>query len=231
MRYFVYKTTCLPTLKYYIGVHSEVRQSDGYIGFGVCSDGTAISLKKKGVKSAFIDSVVKYGYKNFKREIIKEFNTKEEAYDYEKLLVNNDLLKDKACLNIRLGGFGGRILSACKPTKIMECSTGRIFEFESKSDCEAFLGVKNISGKKRFLKNSYVLYGFNEPISLKKPNEDPIFFHDIYVASSYTKLGIFDLRRLLNKSRKSSKGWFLSDFDFKSSFYKNAKKIRKHGLQ
>jgi hypothetical protein len=47
MRHFVYKTTCTPTGKYYIGVHSERRASDGYIGCGICSDGSAKSLKRK----------------------------------------------------------------------------------------------------------------------------------------------------------------------------------------
>ena len=70
MRSFVYKTTCVINNKYYIGVHSESRISDGYIGCGICSDGTAKILKRKGVKSAFIDSVIKYGYKNFKREMV-----------------------------------------------------------------------------------------------------------------------------------------------------------------
>ena len=102
MRYFIYKTTCVPTGKYYIGVHSERRKSDGYIGCGVCSDGTAIALKSKGVKSAFIDSVIKYGYKNFKREVLIEFDSSEDAYDYEANLVDSKLVNDPNCLNIKL---------------------------------------------------------------------------------------------------------------------------------
>lgn len=41
MRHYIYKTTCIPSGKYYYGVHSERRISDGYIGCGVFSNGTA----------------------------------------------------------------------------------------------------------------------------------------------------------------------------------------------
>lgn len=227
MRYFVYKTTCDLNGKYYIGVHSEKRQSDGYIGCGVSSDGTAISLKNKKVKSAFVDSVIKYGYKNFTREIIQEFDSVEEAYKLEIELVNKETLNDELCLNIRLGGIGGKILNSCKPIEILDCKTGEIICFESNSECALFLGLKNISGKKRFLKNNYVLKGEEVPINIKRVNENPIYFHDIYEASKFIGVNVFSIRRLLSKERKSCKGWFLEEFDFESSFYKNAKTIRK----
>jgi hypothetical protein len=208
--------------------------SDGYIGCGVCSDGTAVNLKNKGVKSAFIDSVIKYGYKNFTREILKEFDFLEEAYKFEQDIVNKDVVNDKNCLNIRLGGTGGRVISSCKPIEILECNTGKTISFESQSDCAAFLGVKNISGKKRFLKNNYVVKGYEVPISIKKATESPISFYDIHQACKHTGISAHSLKRLLNNERKSCKGWFLSDFNFESSFYKNAKNIKKslaHGLQ
>ena len=227
MRYFVYKTTCSLNGKYYIGVHSEKKASDGYIGCGVCSDGTAINLKSKGVKSAFIDSVIKYGYKNFTREIIQEFDSVEEAYKLEFELVDKEILKDKLCLNIKLGGIGGKTLNSCKPVEILDCKTGQVISFESKSECALFLGIKNISGKKRFLKNSYMLKGEEVPVSIKRVNENPIYFYDIYEASKFVGVNVFSIRRLLSKERKSCKGWFLEDFDFNSSFYKHAKKIRK----
>lgn len=226
MRHFVYKTTCTVNGKYYIGVHTEYRDSDGYIGCGVSSNSTAISLQKRGVKSAFIDSVVKYGYENFKREIIKEFDSREEAYKFEESIVNKELIGDSSCLNIRVGGIGGRSLSLCKPIDILNSRTGEILSFDSRSDCASFLGLKNISNIKRFLGGEYVIKGEEIPISIKKGNEPAISFYDIYEASRYTGLSIFNLKRLLKKQRKSCRGWFLADFDFNSSYYKNAKKIR-----
>lgn len=230
MRYFVYKTTCIPTQKYYIGVHSERRASDGYIGCGVCSNGTAKALKRKGIKSAFIDSVIKYGYENFNRELIKEFNSASEAYDFEKSLITEELLNSNTCLNIKPGGIGGSIESTCKPISILNCKTGEVLSFKSQADCASFLGVKNISGKKYLLNKSYIVYVFNEPISIKKPFEDPIYFYDINEASKLVGVKVHSLKRLLDKKRKSCKGWFLSDFDFSSDFYKHAKLIRKNLL-
>ena len=90
-----------------------------------------------------------------------------------------------------------------------------------------FLGLKNISGKKRFLKNSYILKEEEVPISIKQVNENPIYFYDIYEASRFVGVNVYSLKRLMSKERKSCKGWFLEDFDFNSSFYKNSKIIRK----
>lgn len=226
MRHFVYKTTCTVNGKYYIGVHTEYRNSDGYIGCGICSNGTAIKLQKKGFRSAFIDSVVKYGYENFKREIIKEFDSREEAYKFEESIVTKDLVNESSCLNIKIGGSGGRVLSLCKPIDILDCKTGEILSFDSKSDCAIFLGLTNISNAKRFLNGGYVVKGEEIPISIKKGNESPISFYDIYEASRCTGISIFNLKRLLRGERKSYKGWFLGDFDFNSSHYRNAKKLR-----
>ena len=230
MKYFVYKTICIPTGKYYIGVHSERIKSDGYIGCGVCSNGTALSLKKKGITSAFIDSVIKYGYNNFKREILKEFDSIEEAYIYEEKLVTKKLILSKDCLNIKIGGIGGININTSKEIEIINSETGVCYKFDSQSDCANFLGLKNISGKKRFLKNKYILKGFEVPISIKKENEEVIHFYDINKAAEFILLRVHNLKRLLSKERKSCKGWFLADFDLDSLFYKNAKSIRKKRL-
>jgi hypothetical protein len=230
MKYFVYKTICIPTGKYYIGVHSERIKSDGYIGCGVCSNGTALSLKRKGIKSAFIDSVIKYGYNNFKREILKEFDSIKEAYIYEEKLVTKKLILSEDCLNIKIGGIGGININTSKEIEIINSETGVCYKFDSQADCANFLGLKNISGKKRFLKNKYILKGFEVPISIKKENEEVIHFYDINKAAEFTLLRVHNLRRLLSKERKSCKGWFLADFDLNSLFYKNAKSIRKKRL-
>lgn len=227
MRYFVYKTTCIPNGKYYIGVHSERKKSDGYIGCGVCSDGNAIGLKSKGIKSAFIDSVIKYGYKNFKREILQEFNCIEDAYKYECSLVNSELVNNPNCLNIRLGGIGGKNTKSCKPVELINSITGKVLKFESQADAASFLGLKNISGKKSFKDSDYIINGCNKKISIKRFGEEPLTFYDIKAASKITGIGVYSLNRLISKERKSCKGWFLSDFDFNSAFYKNSKSIRK----
>ena len=88
---FVYKTTNLLNGTYYIGVHSTWNIDDGYLGSGK-------RLKR---------SINKYGKENFKREILAFFETNKESYEYEAHLVNEELIKDELCLNLKPGGSGG----------------------------------------------------------------------------------------------------------------------------
>ena len=228
MRFFVYKTTCLVNQKYYIGVHRELRYSDGYIGCGICSQGTAVSLKKKGVKSILLDSVLKYGYKNFKREIIKEFDNENDAYKYEEEILTTEFVKNKKCLNIKTGGSGGRNINICKKISIINTLTGEVIDFESQSDCASFLGLQNISGKKSFLKNKYLIKGTEKPVSLKKIDGKVINFFDVSQAALLTGNKVSRIKELMKRERSHAKGWFIADFNFlEEKNYRYAKKIRK----
>lgn len=92
MRYYFYKTTNLVNGKYYLGVHaSHNKKRDSYLGSGV--------LLKKAVK--------KYGKENFKSEILKEFSSSEEMYEYEKQVIDASVLQDPMSYNCQLGGLGG----------------------------------------------------------------------------------------------------------------------------
>ncbi len=88
---FVYKTTNLINGKIYIGVHSTDNLNDGYFGSG-------IYLNK---------SMDKYGKHSFKNEILKEFNTADEAYLYESELVDENFVKRLDTYNLTTGGKGG----------------------------------------------------------------------------------------------------------------------------
>jgi hypothetical protein len=88
---FVYKTTNLLNSTYYIGVHSTWNIDDGYLGSG----------------KRLVRSIKKHGKENFKREILAFFGTNKEAYEYESHLVNEELIKDDLCLNLKPGGSGG----------------------------------------------------------------------------------------------------------------------------
>jgi len=72
-------------------MHSTSNMDDGYIG--------------SGKKLCF--SIKKYGKENFKCEILEILPDRESLKKREIELVNEDLLKDKTCLNLRLGGEGG----------------------------------------------------------------------------------------------------------------------------
>lgn len=102
LKYIFYITVNSINGKFYFGVHRTNPQVfDGYIGCGITRQSQAT------LDIAFHKAVKKYGYDNFKRTTIKIFDTKEEAYEFEKLIVTPTLLKSKQCYNTSIGGIGG----------------------------------------------------------------------------------------------------------------------------
>lgn len=89
--HFIYKTTNILTGKYYVGIHSTSNLKDGYLGSG------------KRLRY----NIRKYGEENFKIEILEYFSTRESLVDREKEIVNENLLRDPMCMNLKLGGVGG----------------------------------------------------------------------------------------------------------------------------
>lgn len=104
---FLYKTTNLINGKIYIGIRSTNKIEDGYIGCGVTSQSYANASKKYGLKSAFIDAVIKYGYENFKREILLFTENKEDSLELEELIVDRNFINSNDNYNIAIGGSGG----------------------------------------------------------------------------------------------------------------------------
>lgn len=86
--YYFYKITNTINNHFYYGIHCTDNLNDGYMGSGV--------LLHKAFK--------KYGIENFNKEIIKQFNTWQDALEYERNIVNESLLKDPNCYNIARGG-------------------------------------------------------------------------------------------------------------------------------
>ena len=74
-------------------MHSTDDLNDGYIGSG----------KKLWY------SIKKYGKENFKIEYLEFFKNRKLLIEAEKKIVNNELIKDPLCLNLKLGGTGGLI--------------------------------------------------------------------------------------------------------------------------
>lgn len=77
--------------KYYIGMHSTDNLNDGYIGSG----------------KRLWYSINKYGKENFKCEILEYLPDRESLKEKEEEIVNENLLKDPKCLNLKTGGYGG----------------------------------------------------------------------------------------------------------------------------
>jgi len=226
MRHYVYKTTCTINNKYYYGVHTEKRVSDGYIGCGIVSHGTAKRLKEKGVSSYFLNSVLKYGYKNFKKEIICEFDNIDHAYEVEELILDDNELNKELCMNLKLGGFGGVIPSTCVEVTIIDCEDNNEITFKSLSDCASFLGLQNVSKAKRMCDGRYVKKEFAEPVSLKNVSGKIFNFADVYIASKKTGIKVSRVRELIKGKRNSCNGYFHVDFDFKSNNWRGVKKYR-----
>ena len=102
LKYIFYITVNSINGRFYFGVYKTNPQVfDGYIGCGIARQSQAT------LDIAFHRAVKKYGYDNFKRTTIKIFDTEEEAYEFEKLIVTPTLLKSKQCYNTTIGGIGG----------------------------------------------------------------------------------------------------------------------------
>ena len=85
--HLLYKTTNVLNDKYYYGIHSTNNLEDGYLGSG----------------KYFTHSLRKYGKDNFKREIIKMFDTRDELIHGEIELITEELLNHVNCMNLKKG--------------------------------------------------------------------------------------------------------------------------------
>ena len=89
--HFIYRTTNLLNENFYVGMHSTDDLEDGYVGSG------------KRLRY----SVTKYGLENHKFEILEFLTSREELKKREAEIVNEELLSDPLCMNLKFGGEGG----------------------------------------------------------------------------------------------------------------------------
>ena len=89
--HYIYKTTNLKNGKFYVGMHSTDNLNDGYLGSGT-------RLRR---------SIRRNGIENFKIEYLEFFDNRTDLTNREKELVNEELLKDPMCMNLKPGGTGG----------------------------------------------------------------------------------------------------------------------------
>lgn len=187
MIWIVYCTTCLITGKIYIGVHKTENPNvfDGYYGNGI-SKGYIL----KNPKTPFQRALKKYGYANFKRCTLREFDNEDEAYQMEALLVTKDFIKRHDNYNISVGGK----------------SSGTTYKWIYRyrldgSFWEEYFGVNEIAEKlgttalslreacnyKRSYKNSFWSFDKEEQLDLKEYRINKLE-HTIY---QFTKDGEF----------------------------------------
>jgi len=89
--HYIYKTTCILTNRYYIGMHSTDNIDDNYLGSG----------------KRLWNSINYHGRENHKKEILEFFSNREELKLREKKIVDKELINDHYCMNLQLGGGGG----------------------------------------------------------------------------------------------------------------------------
>ena len=89
--HYIYKTTCKVTEKFYIGMHSTSNLEDGYIGSG----------------KRLWNSINKWGRENHEFEILEYLPNRSSLKEREREIVNEGLLQDPMCMNLKIGGEGG----------------------------------------------------------------------------------------------------------------------------
>jgi hypothetical protein len=89
--HLIYRTTCLSTGKWYIGMHSTSNRDDGYLGSG----------------KVLLRSIKKHGKESHVREILEELPSREALRLREKELITDEMLRDRRCMNLFSGGIGG----------------------------------------------------------------------------------------------------------------------------
>ena len=109
--HYFYRIVNLIDEKFYYGIHSTNELNDNYMGSG----------------RRLREAMRMYGKENFKKEIIKFFDTREQASEYEALIVTESLVRDNECYNVKCGGdYGltvGTVLAKDKNGKFLRVTT------------------------------------------------------------------------------------------------------------
>lgn len=100
--HIIYKTTCIVTGRWYLGLHSTDDLNDGYRG-----SGTRLQYSLK-----------KYGMENHTLEVLEFLPSRKELVKREAELITEDTIKDPMCMNLMKGGgrtaHSNEIMAAAK---------------------------------------------------------------------------------------------------------------------
>lgn len=141
MKYIVYLTINLINNHIYIGQHGMTDdEEDDYLGNGIHSNKP---WTYKHPKYPFHYAVKKYGPKKFKRIILAEFDTLEEALKLEATLVNDQFIAREDTYNVALGG--GALPKTTKKLYQYSLSGEFIRDFDSVREMERILGFNHSS--------------------------------------------------------------------------------------
>ena len=148
--HYLYKTTCLVTGRYYIGMHSTTTLEDGYMGSG------------KRLRY----SIRKYGVENHVKEILEFFDSRELLVEAEKEAITPEMITDKNCMNLKKGGEGGGTIWSKKHfvsfttaginnfNKTFEIRKKKIFEIRNNPEKLKWYGEKVSKGLLTYYKTN-----------------------------------------------------------------------------
>ena len=139
----VYKTANNINNKVYIGVHGDYSGKYNYLGSG----------------SALKASVKKYGRENFTHSIIKIFTNSEEAYEYEKSIVDAEFVKNPNTYNLAIGGRGSSECSDETKEKISISHKGKKIPYKWITDGERNLLIKELEAAYYITNNKNWTFG------------------------------------------------------------------------
>lgn len=88
--HIIYKTTCIVTGRWYIGMHSTNDLADGYLGSG----------------QRLAKSIKKYGKEAHMLEVLEHHPDRKTLAEREKSILTEELRADPLCMNIAPGGVG-----------------------------------------------------------------------------------------------------------------------------
>jgi hypothetical protein len=217
MRYiYTYQTKNLINGKTYVGVHSTNRLNDGYIGNGVTRHSYPKSQIRANKANPFVLAVDKYGYSNFKKEILCFFDTKEEAYEEESFLVDYKWVRSKDNYNVALGGMYNS-----KPIKLYDYK-----ELINEMYCDASISYRSISEKFNMTKGGWISLITDESRIKRKNSTKTSFYNGLEVVNLYGQVEVLvneDLflkktglsKKTIHKLNKSgySCGWYIKGSD------------------
>lgn len=167
--HFIYKTTNLLTGRYYIGMHSTDNLDDGYLGSG------------RRLKH----SVNKYGKENHVREIIEFLDNRVELIKREKQVITLDEIAKEECMNLTIGGDGGRVFKTPEEKYKFHAAGGKkvkqmlglqhLEKLKTDKDyynkfCQSLKGNKNFLGKKHSEKTKEKLSNIRKGMGVGETN-------------------------------------------------------------
>jgi hypothetical protein len=127
--HYIYKTTCLVTGRYYIGMHSTNNLNDGYMGSGK-------RLRR---------SLRKHGKTNHVKEILNFVDTRELLIEAEIKAITPEMIDDPNCMNLMGGGKGGYISEEQQRYRSVCASKARLKKL--KNDSEYAKKVTDVASK------------------------------------------------------------------------------------